>query len=763
MYGLQLRSRKSNCLGGAPGAVTALWNARIGRRLVKQLAGFLFILGLYAGLVVGLTWPLFKSPWDTVYGGLRGITAGKDLWEPDIYFTIWVLSWGWRALLSNPSRLYDANIFHPAHLTLTGSEHMLGHLPIFGPVFAVTGNPVLAHQLNMLLALSLCGTSMYLLLRHWGCWAPAAFFGGLVFALFPGRHLWHSHLLAFQYLPLAVLFFDRSLRSGKWSHAFWSASFFLWQLLCSYYVAYITAVTFGSYAVWVGLTSRDRASLPAYRRLAATFLGALLIFGLVSGPYLVATMQGRIPYYGGTGWILVASNHLWQNYFIPPTWLESGRWRLPSGTCYYLGFVPIALVAVALAWCFRAPVHVRRVVGGLTICSAVAYLFSLGPTFQALGTELPGPYAIAQKLVPGFASMRVPSRFGLGVIFGVAALAGIGAAQLQRFARGLRELCISVLFVGVVWEYGFLSRSLTVETIQVGEKLPVIYRVLAALPQGPVLEIPAPSGGLSTIKMEAQRTFFSIFHRKPILNGYSGYRPPSYWLVMNLANALPQPRALELLQRSTGLKYVLVDLNTLDDAQRQMWADPPGLKKLREADGRLLFETLDTQATDLIPRLLRNLSSDETIEGTRLAPIPVDDQVARLRLIRPASNWSGLETRVGLEITNESTVTWPVFTAESPYRVVLMARWEFPGTVKKPVEMVLKRGGLPYDLRPGEVIRLSVTVPVPRWEGTADLYIGVVQNGSWFRDKLGPIRGQIRPFWRLSSPQRQSMSYRKGH
>src|SRR5205814_10484458 len=60
------------------------------------------------------------------------------------------LAWDCHALATNPAGLFHANDFYPAPYSLALSEHMLGNVPLFCPVYAVTGNPVLAHQIALL-------------------------------------------------------------------------------------------------------------------------------------------------------------------------------------------------------------------------------------------------------------------------------------------------------------------------------------------------------------------------------------------------------------------------------------------------------------------------------------------------------------------------------------------------------------------------------------------------------------------------------------
>ena len=169
------------------------------------------VAAAYAIATFVLLFPLFVSPGSTLFDpAIRGSLSLFAL--GDIYTVIWVMAWDAHALWTNPAGLFDANIFHPAPGALTSSEHMLGHLPIFGLVYAVSGNPVLANQLNLFVSLTLCGLAMYALLRHWGVGRLAAFAGGAVFAYCPLRltFVTHVHLVAGQYLVLSILALDRA-------------------------------------------------------------------------------------------------------------------------------------------------------------------------------------------------------------------------------------------------------------------------------------------------------------------------------------------------------------------------------------------------------------------------------------------------------------------------------------------------------------------------------------------------------------------------
>jgi hypothetical protein len=76
----------------------------------------------------------------------------------------------------------------------------------------------------------------------------------------------------------------------------------------------------------------------------------------------------------------------------------------------------------------------------------------------------------------------------------------------------------------------------------------------------------------------------SIFHRRPILNGYCSYWPPGFVERVALAGRLPDRAALAALRAETGLSTVVVHLGMLRDAQQVPWRT---LADAQDADFRL--------------------------------------------------------------------------------------------------------------------------------------------------------------------------------
>ena len=138
----------------------------------------------------------------------------SDIGDP--LLNTWILAWDTYAFLDRPLQLFDANIFFPLPNTLAYSEHLASTSLLSVPVQLITGEPVLAYNLSLLLSFPLAGLGMYLLLRRWTGSAGAAFLSGLAFALAPYRlaSVSHIQLLTVQWLPFSLLALDLLLNTA---------------------------------------------------------------------------------------------------------------------------------------------------------------------------------------------------------------------------------------------------------------------------------------------------------------------------------------------------------------------------------------------------------------------------------------------------------------------------------------------------------------------------------------------------------------------
>jgi len=97
---------------------------------------------VYLALALWWLWPLPAVLATHSAYSASGPFAGSQV--ADWYLMVWELAWGAHALATDPTRLFYANAFYPASLSLAYSEHLLGHQPLFAPTYWASGNAVLA-------------------------------------------------------------------------------------------------------------------------------------------------------------------------------------------------------------------------------------------------------------------------------------------------------------------------------------------------------------------------------------------------------------------------------------------------------------------------------------------------------------------------------------------------------------------------------------------------------------------------------------------
>ena len=721
----------------------------------KWLLESMCVTALYAALAIWLLSPAFDHPTYTLPTAPRGTFA---LWPPDVNLITWVISWDWHALTTAPTRLFDANVFYPAPLALASSEHMLGHVPIFGPIYALSGNPIFAHQMNLLLAFALSGAAMYLLVRHWRGTRGAAFFAGFVYAFYPMRcsGLGNSHLMANQYLPLGLLFLDRTLVEEKLRLALACGLCLLLEALCSYYLLYMTLTALGGYLFGVLWVRRGRVPLRGALLLGVTAFAVGAIIVALTLPYLKLRQAGVIPAQQSEGWLTVASAH-WQDYVYPKRWADAlrGQGRI------YVGLLPALCVLVAV-WKDRRGFQFEpewALAGSLGLTVA-CYVMAMGPQLGVFGRWVPLPYSFAEHWVPGFSSMRAPVRFGLVFMCGFAALVGLGCSRLLLWLRNrgvpawASLVVVVLLTAATAWEYDPGTANVSVRTMHAGANAPAVYQQLAREPAGAVLEIPAGQRYSLTANMsESIYMVYSTTHWHPLLNGYSGYRPPSYDLLMALARSLPDAHAVELLQRLAELRYVVVHESLMAPYERKFWARPPGLRLVGTFSGEmgidLLFETEQAYPADLKDALLNEAHRTTTLQEAPLEAVAPIDQKAQFFAVTPLpSVWSAGPLPIDVVIRNRGRQTWPVLAVSRDHVVTLATRWETP--TGKVLSEDTEAAPLPYDVAPEQIVRVKATIRLPPYVGSLRLRLGLAQDGRWFADTAQPVAVTLQ-----AKPQRQ--------
>jgi len=306
-------------------------------------------------------------------------------------------------------------------------------------------------------------------------------------------------------------------------------------------------------------TRQPIAGASAWRGRAATGVGAVLVvlllvlaYVLVRGPG-VQRIAGRA-FRFGSSWLVVQ----------------------------------IVVVTVALLVVSRPFRRLVRGTKGSTIAffgwaALAAAWMSLGPTMYVGGRKIgPGLYDAFYRWVPGFNGLRVPSLNFMLVALMLAVLAALGAAAiLIRWPRAGR-FAVAAGLLAILVESA--STCVPIPAPVVGP----VYDAVRNLPhQSVVAEFP-----FGDLYPEIRYTYMSGFHRKPILNGYSGFFPDAYTLLV--ARLQPTPMRADAWSALVGSGATHAVVHEGDDERRgpiiSEWLRRSGAKEIAAFGTDRLFQ-----------------------------------------------------------------------------------------------------------------------------------------------------------------------------
>lgn len=460
--------------------------------------------GAYLVLSVALWWNVWSAhPTSTT-------TCGCG----DTSLFTWFLEWPAYALTHGGNPLYSTHLFHPGGINLLSNTAEVGLGIVLAPVTWAFG-PIATLNVALTLSPFLSALAMYVLLRRWVSWAPAAFVGGLLYGFSPFVvvSLTDAHLmLGFAAVPpLFVLCLDELFVRQRWRP--WVTGLAIGVLALvqlsvgtELLVIVVLAAAVGSLLVvgW-GIAHRDvwdgRAPYAARGVAAAAVASAVLLaypaWFALAGP---AHLSGDI--WGSGGSLSYGGNNL--GLFLHPmapsgqaTALthEFGGYQAPTLSGQYLGWGLVGvLVAGLVLWWRDLRLWLFGAVGVIAVFASLGLSFH-GWTLWRLVVRAP------------MMSNIVPSRFGLVVYLCAAVLLGVvcdhtyrwvasgslaggrgpgGAPSPARRSPAGSVAGVLVAAIALVPIFGYFADGLPLTAVPV--RPPLWFRTVAPrLPEGQVL------------------------------------------------------------------------------------------------------------------------------------------------------------------------------------------------------------------------------------------------------------------------------------
>lgn len=493
-----------------------------------RLGGVALLMALLAAIV---TWPQ-ASHMDTAFVN-----------HHDVFFSIWRLTWVAHALTTSPADLFNANIFYPAHATLTYSDAMLLEGVIAAPFLLAGAGPVPVYNTLLLVGFVGSGVAMFVLARHLTGSTGAALVAGAAFTLAPYRieHVMHLELQWVMWVPLTFWALHRAVQEGSWRFGV-LAGLFLWLqvLSCVYYGVFLAMLLV--LFVPILLTVSGRRAWYALPGIAVAVGVALALTLPYAWPYAqTASTLGARDMRDVVQYSARPINYLSTTSLSRLWGWTADRWGGPE-LRLFPGLMVILLAGLSF---FNQS---RRWVLLYILTTGAAVVFSLGvntPVYQWLFDRI--------HMLQG---LRSTSRFAILAGCGLAMLAALGAQFLGERVRSrprLKRALVPLLLLLMVIDCAM--KPITLAGAELASDAPV-YRVIRSAGPGVVIELPVPS--LDQLPgWDPYYALWSIHHWHPLVNGYSGYYPQDYVRTMQRMTSFPDAASIARM-RAHHVRYIVV-------------------------------------------------------------------------------------------------------------------------------------------------------------------------------------------------------------
>ena len=402
-------------------------------------------------------------------------------------------------------------------------------------------HPVLAYNVLFLSSFVLSAIATYFLVDRLMGSPRAAFISALVYGFYPYRfeHYSHFELQMTYWMPLALIWLHRFSTTLRVRDALVLAVLAAAQLYSSMYYGVFFTLYAGAVLGTLLLVSR-----PGWRRLfvpvASALALAILLAAPLARPYIAAQAvkgdrdEGAVRVYSAG----------------PSDYLRAHRrsatygGRLLDADSYaeralFPGTLPLVLSAVALV----PPVGAIR----LAYAAGLVAAFDLSLGFNGL------TYKHLYRWWLPIRGLRVPARMSIVMAISLAVLAAFGARRLfDRFRSRVGRASVFAVLIAIaavdVWP--------SLELHRVWWEPPPIYQAVAGQPVV-LAEFPTHLS-ISYVTNGVPYMYFSVWHWRSMINGYSGFTPSSYEPMMDALRDFPAPPTIDLL-RSRGVTHVSIN------------------------------------------------------------------------------------------------------------------------------------------------------------------------------------------------------------
>jgi hypothetical protein len=495
------------------------------------------VTAVFAFLTALMTWPQ------------AAVLSTHAVSDQDVFFNMWRLGWIAHALSTSPAELFNANIFYPERGVLAYSDAMLVEGVLAAPLLWAGLPPVLVHNLMLLGAIVASAVGMFALARHVTGSSVGGLVAGLIIAFAPYRfdHYIHLELQWIVWSPWAFWALQRAIETGSVKFGVLTGLFVSLQLASSVYYGVFLGILIAPVALTRLITLRGHHLVRSARNIGIAGVIAASLAGMYQLPYSAAASRvGTRTEHEATMFSARPRDYT----AATPTNLVYGSPETMPERRLFPGVLPLLLAMIGLLLVPPTTAAISYLVGLI-----VAFELSLG----FFGLVYPWLYEHVSVL----RGLRAPARASVFCLMFLGVLAAYGAAALTASLTRARQ-AVAAVFMCAILLIEYRVAPLQLEPYH--NEPPALYSMLARLPRGVVAEFPMPAAG-SPPGHDPRFAYMSTFHWMPLVNGYSGFYPPSYLERLKRLSGFPDARWVAAL-RSEGVRYVIVHADGYPPGER---------------------------------------------------------------------------------------------------------------------------------------------------------------------------------------------------
>lgn len=641
---------------------------------------FVRVFVLVNVLAIAWTWPLALH------------LASRIPHDPgDPILNTWILWWNAHALPFTRG-WWDPPFLFPMRGALALSEHLAGISLFTTPIQRAGGSPILAYNVALILSYSLSAFFAFLLVRRLSGSTSAALFAGVAYGFAPYRtgQLAHLQVLTSEWLPLALLGLHAYADGGRRAWLACFAGAWLLQALSNGYYLLFFPVLFVPWMAWFvnwrRMPRRGAVIAITWAVASLPLLPILWKYRAVQGALGLSRTLADMQQFSATPPSLLRASPLLAFWPSRPGGTEED-YLFPGATVVVL--VAIAVIVGVRRGALRSFAAQRAPLPFYAAAAIVMYLMSFGPASSASGAAaLWHPYS-ALTVLPGYDGLRTPARFAMFATLCLSIAAGLALCVLARRAGRAGAPIAAAAFAGLFVDCWMRPMPLAG---------PPGRLVLPEVASAAVLELPADDGAVSVAAM-----YRAMYHRRPLINGYTGYTPPHY-AILSLGLRRDDPSLVTELARGRPLVIVVSDRADPAHEWRRYVEALPGIESRGAGSGGLVY-VLPARPAARVPPSGPRISASVA----EIAPERIQVDLGAVRTVRTVEflvrwHYEELGRRMSIEASPDGTswsTAWEDWTGGPT----------LAGALEDPLLVPVRIGLADVDAR---YLRIR---PAPRWLG----------------------------------------------